>query len=95
MRSPCSSLKHKFVNMLQYILVLRQNEQAMKIHMDSLQESINEMQSEKWKLVSELDRLNKKKKKVEEEPLRELKTARVRSSSSNILVRERSRLKSR
>ena len=81
--------------MLQYILVLRQNEQAMKIHMDSLQESINEMQSEKWKLVSELDRLNKKKKKVEEEPLRELKTTRVRSSSSNILVRERSRLKSR
>ena len=57
-------MKHKFANMLQYILVLRQNEQAMKIHMDSLQESINEMQSEKWKLVSELDRLNKKKKKV-------------------------------
>jgi len=67
----------------------------MKIHMDTLQESLSDIESEKHRLVSEIEKLNRKKKRSEEENVRELKTARVRSSSSNILIRERSRLKSR
>jgi hypothetical protein len=66
----------------------------MKIHMDALQDQVSELETHKCKLVAEMERVKRKKKSNEDE--RELKTTRVvRSSSSNILLKERSRLKSR
>lgn len=62
--------------------------------MESLQEQVEELETDRGKLSGELEKVNKRKKKTFEDE-RELKTTRVRSSSSNLLVKERPRLKSR
>jgi hypothetical protein len=61
--------------------------------MDSLQEHIADLELDRNKLLAELERINRKNKRtIEDEPP---KTARVRSSSSNLLIKDRTRLKSR